>query len=133
MITRRNLLKWSAVTPAIIPDLHAHLRSLPSGVDAMVVDSRFSNPGLADRFDRRVHLFSGDVTAVWFDVLDLRWRQPGYLLGGITGQDALFVLERLAWDRGRRVTDRRELPLRGSDGLPVVQWIIAPVHRSVVS
>ena len=133
MITRRNLLKWSAVTPAIIPDLQSQIRSLPSGVDALVLDSRFSQPGLADRFDQRVHLFSGDVTALWFDVLDPRWRKPGFMLGGITGQDALFVLERLAWDRGRRVTARRELPAMGADGRPVVNWIIAPVHPSVVA
>lgn len=131
MISRRDLLKWSAVTPAIIPDLHANLRSLPSGVDALVVDSRFSQPDIVDRFDRRVHLFEGDVTKVWFEVLDPRWREPGFVLGGITGQDALFVLERLAWDRGRRVTDRRELPAMGTDGRPVVNWIIAPVHPSV--
>jgi hypothetical protein len=131
MISRRNLLKWSAVAPAIIPDLRAQIRTLPSGVDAMVLDSRFTQPGLAERFDRRVHLFSGDVTDLWFEVLDPRWRRPGFVLGGITGEDALFVLERLAWDRGRRVTARRELPAQGPGGRPVVNWIIAPVHPSV--
>ena len=40
--------------------------------------------------------FAGDVTAVWYDQLDQRWRQPGHVLGGITGSDALFVLEVLA-------------------------------------
>jgi len=133
MITRRNLLKWSTVMPAIIPSLQAQIRTLPAGVDALVLDSRFSQPDLADRFDRRVHLFSGDVTTLWFDVLDPRWRRPGFVLGGITGQDALFVLERLAWDRGRRVTARREVPTMGPDGRPAVNWIIAPVHPSVVA
>ena len=71
------------------------------------------------------------MTPLWFDVLDPRWRLPGFVLAGYTGPDVLFVLERLAWDRGRRVTVRQMLALH-ADSMPLTFWVIAPVHPSMV-
>ena len=75
--------------------------------------------------------FTGDVTRIWFERLDLRWRQPGFLLGGITGSDALFVLETLAQQQGRRVVSLERLTDADERRIVPVGWVIAPVHSSV--
>jgi hypothetical protein len=67
-------------------------------------------------------------------VLDARWRRPGFVLGGVTRADVLFVLEVLAAQHGRRVVSRRLLP--AIDAGPksetgAIAWLIAPVHPSV--
>lgn len=133
MINRRTLLKWSAAAAASLPiAAQANIFGrLPEGVDAVLLDRRYARQSLAEAFVPRVYTFEGDVTHVWFETLDPIWRKPGFVLAGVTGQDALFVLEHLAWDRGRRVLDRRELPILGADGHAVQSWVIAPVHPSV--
>ncbi len=70
----------------------------------------------------------GDVTDVWFHHLDLHWKQGPSAIAGVTQQNSLFVLERLAWDAGLRVTARAEL--KGGD---LVSWIISPARRSQTS
>ncbi len=50
----------------------------------------------------------GDITDVWFDDLDLRWRQSPVAVAGLTTESALFCLERLAWDHRLRVVFRAE-------------------------
>lgn len=50
----------------------------------------------------------GDVTDFWFHDLDLAWRNAPHAIAGFTRQGPLFVLERLAWDRGMRVVLRAE-------------------------
>jgi len=128
MINRRDLLKWSAVAPVLLGGSAASFRKLPEGVDALVLDTRHVRRGLAGPM---VHAFDGDVTQLWFETLDPLWRRPGFVLGGITGADALFVLKRLAWDRGRRVVSRSQLPARHGSGTGPLSWVIAPVHPSV--
>lgn len=130
MIARRDVLKWGVIAPTLAGLPMAARAALPQGLDAMVLDRRFpvEQPGIA----ATIHEISGDVTRLWFDVLDLRWRQPGFVLGGVTGADALFVLEVLARDRGRRVVARTSLPGVGDLAGPV-SWVIAPVHPSVVA
>jgi hypothetical protein len=73
-----------------------------------------------------LHVFArGDISDVWYDELDLLWRQRRAPIAGLTRQGPLFVLERFAWDRGMRVAFRSEHssgparvvshPLRGCD------------------
>lgn len=133
MISRRTLIKWGAAAAASLPvAAQANVFGrLPEGVDAVLLDRRYARQSLAEAFVPRVYTFEGDVTQVWFETLDPIWRKRGFVLAGITGQDTLFVLERLAWDRGRRVVSRRELPVLGGDGRAVQSWVIAPVHPSV--
>lgn len=60
-----------------------------------------------------VHAIRGDITDVWFNDLDLRWRKGPAAIAGLTGPGAIFCLERLAWDRRMRVlfrVDHRRLP-----------------------
>jgi hypothetical protein len=50
----------------------------------------------------------GDITDFWFNDLDLRWREAPVAIAGFTQHGPLFVLERLAWDRGLKVVFRAE-------------------------
>jgi hypothetical protein len=72
--------------------------------------------------------FSGDLTELWRDELDLRWRAAPMILGGVTTGHALFVLETLAADRGMRIARRAELAERvGVDWKEALtSWVIAP-------
>jgi hypothetical protein len=89
----------------------------------------------------------GDITRLFFDDLDLRWRQGPIALAGYTLPESLFCLDLLARDRGMRLTHSVAEPsveeaLAGLDGavhrgratvqtsssdrrVPVF-WIIAP-------
>lgn len=135
MIDRRELLKWGVVAPVLAGAPQAAMAAMPQGVDALVVDSRLGEAALPETTASgpsapRTYVIDGDVTALWYHTLDGIWRRPGFVLAGITGTDALFVLERLAVDRGRRVVSRRELPAPGAP-VAAVSWVIAPVHPSV--
>lgn len=48
----------------------------------------------------------GDLTALWYEDLDLEWKRGTMTLGGVTTRHGLFVLETLAADRGMRVVYR---------------------------
>ena len=50
----------------------------------------------------------GDITAIWLKHLDPLWREGKAAVMGLTTQDQLFCLERLAWDRGMKVLIRVE-------------------------
>ena len=93
----------------------------------------------------------GDITRLFFDDLDLRWRQAPVWLTGWTTPASLFCLDLLARDRGMRLShcDLRpslEAALRALDGAPsglsmrkqlpasnssdLVFWVIAPSARA---
>lgn len=132
MISRRDMLKWGALAPAVAGMPAALQAAIPQGMDALVLDRRFlSAEDRQATFTAPVKWIDGDVTKLWFEQLDLRWRQPGFVLGGVTGPDALWVLEVLARDRGRRVTARKVLPMAEGATVAPVSWIIAPYHPSV--
>ncbi len=54
------------------------------------------------------HAMRGDVTELWTEYLAEQWRKQPVAIAGMTHADALFVLERLGWDHGLRVTFRAE-------------------------
>lgn len=115
---RRQLLKLGAaglVMPLVVPVSAAAADARPA---AVVIDSRFPDgPVLAAPGILRLQT-DGDVTALWYDHLDLAWRARTGPVAGSTGADVLFVLERLAQDRGRTVLRRK--PERSG----AVQWLI---------
>lgn len=121
----------------------------------VVFDERFEDPRAfaAGAKQRRIPAAAirGDVTSLFFDDLDLRWKQGPLYLAGFTTPASLFCLDLLARDRGMRVSHSvakpgvesalavldRALPLRAtstpllSDGPSVlVFWIIAPTIRA---
>ena len=129
MMQRRDVLKigTAAIAWAAVP---AALRATASPpVIGLVVDRRFAEalrtptPTGAWR-----HVTDGDVTGLWYDRLDHAWRSPGAAIMGLTGDDALFVLERLAWDRGRRVAAREPVPTAATAAVQLLRWTIASRH-----
>ncbi len=53
-----------------------------------------------------IHAIEHDVTRVWFNDLQLRWRRGPAAIAGLTAPEALFCLEQLAWDHRMRVVFR---------------------------
>ena len=85
---------------------------MPPPLYRVVVDERFeAGAGFASRvaaLGAAVRGIRGDVTELWFYELAPRWREQPAPIAGLTGADALFCLERLAWDAGLRVVYRGE-------------------------
>lgn len=133
MIARRDVIKWGVVAPALAAAPTMARATAPQGLDAMLLDERFAAQFPADQGGVPLLRFAGDVTRVWYDTLDRRWREPGHVLGGITGSDALFVLEVLATHHGRRVISRTALGPADARGVAPVSWVIAPYHPSVLA
>lgn len=120
--SRRSLLKAAVATPLAFGVAGSSLAASPA-IDAFVVDRRFWPTGKALPEGMELHFVDGDVTALWYDKLDSRWREPGYVLAGRSGEDVLFVLEQLAWGRGRRVSSRQ-----AKHG--IVSWVFSSVHSA---
>ena len=76
----------------------------------VVVDERFPAAlALAAAAHARlwnVSAIRGDVTALWYEELALRWRAGPAPIAGMTTTSALFCLERLAWDAQMRLNLR---------------------------
>ena len=103
---------WAAPAEAAVPEASA---ALP--LYKVIFDQRFAESrAYADEMRAAghfVHGIRGDITDVWFNDLDLRWRKGPAAIAGLTGPGAIFCLERLAWDRRMRVlfrADHRSLP-----------------------
>src|SRR5690606_3384263 len=76
MITRREVMKWGAVAPVLLGGTHSAFAKAPQGLDALVLDRRCgSDSDGADLQAPRVYRIGGDVTALWYDVLDPVWRK----------------------------------------------------------
>jgi hypothetical protein len=57
----------------------------------------------AARRGLRVHGIRGDITDLFYEDLDLRWKQGPVTLAGMTNDRSLFCIEMLARDRGMRL------------------------------
>ncbi len=117
MRTRRHLLKTGLAAWALPIAARAGIAPLGPPEAAvpiykMLYDTRFAaSVAFSERAAARglaVHGIDGDVTRVWYDDLDLRWRREAAAIAGLTAHGALFCLERLAWDHGLRVVYRGE-------------------------
>jgi hypothetical protein len=90
----------------------ARASSLVLQLDRLVVDDRYPDALriAAHAADRAgvTSRFSGDLTQLWYEQLDLSWRARPEALAGITTREGLFVLETLAADHRMRVIFRAE-------------------------
>jgi len=96
----------------------------------------------------RTAAIRGDVTSLFFDDLDLRWRRGPLQFAGYTTRASLFCLDLLARDRGMRINhlatepsveetlgvldgtlSQRRVNTFSSDPQLPVFWIIAPNAR----
>ena len=119
-MNRRNFLKTSlagAAIPALAGasqfSLADSLSRWGSGLPELVIsDARFAAcrrfGNAAEQAGAAHHAIDGDMTALWFEHLDPQWRKGPTVIAGLTARQPLFVLERLAWDRGMRVVLRVE-------------------------
>lgn len=133
MITRRDVIKGGALGSALLAAPAMAFGANRAALDALLLDTRFVPTVPPGHEGVPLLRFAGDVTQVWYEHLDRRWRQPGHVLGGITGSDALFVLEVLAAQAGRRVVHRQDLSPASGNGIAAISWVIAPHHPSVLA
>lgn len=114
MTNRRTILQGAAALPlAGIPFEAAFAAEVPKlALERFVFDVRFAEPGaVAEEMKRRgVRLapIADDLMTLWYDELDLAWREKPMALAGVTLAEARFVLETFALDRGMHVVYRGE-------------------------
>jgi hypothetical protein len=124
MANRRQFIASGLALSAVSSRAISALSATPGTTEAtpflrlerFVVDNRFAEAvemgrPLASR-GTPVSEFAGDLTGLWLDDLDARWKKEPAALAGITTGHGLFVLETLAADRGMRVV------YRGEHGVP---------------
>jgi hypothetical protein len=139
VINRRQVLKGAAAASAAATGAlslrasAAASRESSPPIELFVFDRRFADARAAAvrRAANGVETagFDGDLTELWYDRLDLRWRAAPMNLAGLTTSSGLFVLETLAVDRGMRVVERIELSAQTAGGEPLYSWTIAPRVR----
>jgi hypothetical protein len=131
MASRRDLVKSGLLALAPLPAVAGQgpASALEPAVFRAVYDERFPDGrAFAETAAARgwpARPIRGDVTRLWYDELDARWRQGPAAIAGVTTPASLFCLETLARDRGMRLVARTEL---ARDGL--VSWLIAPRGRT---
>ena len=132
MTNRRDLIKAGlvgAALPLATGGTGHAATAMPPVIHRAIYDERFAEARAfaldAARRGWSTVAIRGDVTDVWFHDLSQRWKQGPSAIAGVTAHNSLFVLERLAWDAGLRVTARAELK-----DAPLVSWIISPVRRA---
>ena len=117
MANRRDVLKAAAALPAVslvgLPfngAFGAAGRSL--ALERFVFDVRFAESGAIGEHVGRLGValspVADDLMTLWYDDLDLKWRKAPMALAGVTLEDAFFVLETFALDRGMNVVYRGE-------------------------
>lgn len=137
MVTRRKVIVAAMASPFVAPwaasfpaapvartDGAGAARGREQRVTIFVADGHHPEARIAARaaagFGAQPHIVLDDITAV-YESLDLALRQAPFAVAGLTTPNALFVLERLAWERGLRTLFRGEHRLLGP-GRVVHDW-----------
>jgi hypothetical protein len=116
MASRRAVLKGSLAAAAAAAVWRNGLAQTPRrrehGPDHLVLDRGSPLSPMFEDHARAAAIptfaTEGDITALWFEVLDPLWRQEHSTVAGITSPEAIFCLERLAWDHGMRMVFRAD-------------------------
>jgi hypothetical protein len=114
MTSRREILQGAAALPLVaVPFGRALAAGQPSlSLERFVFDVRFAESGAIAEHVERLGIplspVADDLMRLWYDELDLAWREKPMALAGVTLADALFVLETFALDRGMHVVYRGE-------------------------
>src|SRR5690606_33719600 len=122
MINRREVIASglaASVLAAAAPSLAGSAgMSSARAVRLFVADSRIPESAVAARAAElrgaAIGAVPGDVTRL-YESLDLAWRRAPFAVAGLTTKSTLFVIERLAWERGLR-TAYRGIHRRRRDG-----------------
>jgi hypothetical protein len=79
-------------------------------LERFIFDTRFAEAfdvaGSVEKLGVPLAPVADDLMEFWYDELDLRWKEGPMALGGVTTEEALFVLETFAQDRAMRVVYR---------------------------
>ncbi len=106
----------AGLAPAILGQAN---ESTPTPLYKVIFDERFTSSrafaGEVKRLGASVYGIKGDITDLWFNDLDARWKKEPIGIAGLTEHGPLFCLERLAWDHGMRVVYRADHTYR-ADG-----------------
>ena len=129
MTSRRDVIQLLSAALAATPTLSLAATAAASRPDPAIhrvlVDGRFpESRAFADPFARRgvaIAAFDGDLTQVWLHDLGPLWKARPAAITGVTGPDALFVLEQLARGAGLKVLTRAPAAPRSA----AVAWLIA--------
>ena len=117
MLNRRDLLRGAATLPALAMTPMPFDAALGAGapvleLERFVFDVRFAEAGAIAKHVAHLGValspVADDLMTLWYDDLDLKWRKAPMALAGVTLEDALFVLETFALDRGMHVVYRGE-------------------------
>ncbi|MBI4266417.1 MAG: hypothetical protein HY657_18755 [Acidobacteria bacterium] len=121
MASRREFLQLALAASAVplaargvlaAPAGWADESTAPTPLYAVVFDERYpasrAFAGEAKRLGLSTRGIGGDVTRLWFDDLDRRWRQEPAAIAGLTTYGALFCLDVLARDYGMRTRFRAD-------------------------
>ena len=127
-IDRRAFMMTAAVASFLPAPGIGALAADGVGLDGVISDRRFAESrafGSAAEARGIAHWpMAGDVTRIWLQELDPRWRRGAAIVAGLTTRQALFCLEQLARDRGMRVFRRIE------HSELLVSWLIQPRSRA---
>lgn len=107
-LSRRGILKGAAVAGAAMAGSPAAFAAAPIRFDMAIYDERYAD-GRAFAAAMRgrgvaVHAMAGDVTRLWYEVLDRRWKDKPVALAGLTDPNALLSLDLMAAAVGMRVS-----------------------------
>ena len=113
MTSRRDVLRGAAALPLAAPFARALAAARASlALERFVFDVRFAESGAIAKHVEKLGVplspIADDLMTLWYDDLDLKWRKAPMALAGVTLEDALFVLETFALDRGMHVVYRGE-------------------------
>jgi hypothetical protein len=114
MTNRRDVLRATAALPLVAAPFARALAAARESLalERFVFDVRFAESGaIAEHIGRlgvALAPVADDLMTLWYDDLDLKWRKAPMALAGVTLEDALFVLETFALDRGMHVVYRGE-------------------------
>jgi hypothetical protein len=114
MTNRRELLRGAAALPVVATPFARVLAAARESLvlERFVFDVRFAESGAIAEHVGRLGIalspVADDLMTLWYDDLDLKWRKAPMALAGVTLEDALFVLETFALDRGMHVVYRGE-------------------------
>jgi len=126
MASRREFLQLGVAALALPISARAGWQAAAAGAESaptllykVIYDERHASSRAfaseAKKFGAPVTAIRGDITDLWFNDLDARWRKEPAAIAGLTEHGPLFCLERLAWDHGMRVVYRADHTYR-SDG-----------------
>src|SRR5262245_24027640 len=114
MTSRRDVLRGAAALPLVAAPFARALAAARASLalERFVFDVRFAESGAIAEHVGRLGVplspVADDLMTLWYDDLDLKWRKAPMALAGVTLEDALFVLETFALDRGMHVVYRGE-------------------------